>query len=125
MTNTTVQVLRATRFELNGNPSKHGQRLERADILEIRWPNGETDVMEHAFRVPGSFDPETDAVPTADFWLRHTYQNYDVAVFEQYRVEFRDGCLLGEPVEYVKLGETVTIPWTDGTPENWGRGVRT
>ena len=125
MTNTVVEVLRATRFELNGNPTKFGQRLERAEILEIRWPNGETDVMEHAFRVPGSFDPQTDAVKSADFWLRHTYQDYDTAVAQQRLIEERDGCLAGEPVEFVKPGETITIPWTDRTPEAWGRGSRT
>lgn len=118
MTNTMVEVLRATRFELNGTPSKFDQQLERAEVLEIRWPNGETDVMAHIFRVAETFPPGA----SADFWMRHTYQDYDKAVSEQRRIEERDGALVGEPVEFVKLGETVTIPWTDGTPEDWGRG---
>lgn len=125
MTDYEVQVLRATRLELNGTTGKTGSlRLERIEIMEIRWPNGETDVMEHAFRVPGSFDPDSDPVETADFWLRHTYQDYDTAVSEQRRIELEDGTLVGEPVEFVGLGAEVTIPWTYHTPEEWGRGSR-
>jgi hypothetical protein len=113
----TVRVLRGTRFPQKDAREVHGLRLAYVDVLEIEWPNGESDVMQRCLRADGTYGPFDD--PT--FWLRHAYQNYETAVAMTRASEERTGRLSGEPVEIVKPGHP-TREIGPGDPAEWGRG---
>lgn len=123
MTDTNmIKILRAVRLELNpevaGPLKPEGAlqiKLTHADVMEVEWPDGSTDVLGRTVRAPGSFDPETDPVGAIQ-WNRHG--DFDKAVQINLERETALGALMSGPNVLVAEGQPVMEPGPDPSKLN-------
>ena len=94
------EVLRVQRYKLDPEHEKNSQHLEWVELVEIRWPDGENDIMERCHRKAGTWSAATPAGDHPEFWLRFAYQSWEYATPYLEGLERGHGTLLSvEPMD--------------------------